>query len=143
MAQLTVIVCAPRSGHHQIPRALWRQRQQNAASFKTQGILAPLLVRELEESKYEVQDNASFTFCRELRNYSKASGFWPVSQSSVPPRRYGFVESLLGWFLSGQTCPRMGCLCSRSGGGVPGSLLLLRLHSPLPNRFRQCGWFFG
>ncbi|MFZ0770846.1 MAG: ParB N-terminal domain-containing protein [Candidatus Sulfotelmatobacter sp.] len=25
-----------------------------AASFKTQGILAPLLVRELEESKYEV-----------------------------------------------------------------------------------------
>jgi ParB/RepB/Spo0J family partition protein len=27
---------------------------QNAASFKTQGILAPLLVRELEESKYEV-----------------------------------------------------------------------------------------
>jgi ParB family chromosome partitioning protein len=27
---------------------------QKAASFKTQGILAPLLVRELEESKYEV-----------------------------------------------------------------------------------------
>ncbi len=27
---------------------------QNAASFRTQGILAPLLVRELEESKYEV-----------------------------------------------------------------------------------------
>jgi len=29
-------------------------RTQKAASFKTQGILAPLLVRELEESKYEV-----------------------------------------------------------------------------------------
>jgi ParB family transcriptional regulator, chromosome partitioning protein len=27
---------------------------QNAASLKTQGILAPLLVRELEESRYEV-----------------------------------------------------------------------------------------
>ena len=27
---------------------------QKAASFKTQGILAPLLVRELEESRYEV-----------------------------------------------------------------------------------------
>ena len=28
--------------------------EELAASFKTQGILAPLLVRELEESKYEV-----------------------------------------------------------------------------------------
>lgn len=27
---------------------------QKAASFKTQGVLAPLLVRELEQSKYEV-----------------------------------------------------------------------------------------
>ena len=27
---------------------------QKAASFKTRGILAPLLVRELQESKYEV-----------------------------------------------------------------------------------------
>jgi hypothetical protein len=27
---------------------------QKAVSFKTQGVLAPLLVRELEESKYEV-----------------------------------------------------------------------------------------
>ena len=31
-----------------------RRATQKAASFKTQGILAPLLVRELEESKYEV-----------------------------------------------------------------------------------------
>ncbi len=31
-----------------------RRTTQKAASFKTQGILAPLLVRELEESKYEV-----------------------------------------------------------------------------------------
>jgi ParB family chromosome partitioning protein len=30
------------------------QTAQKATSFKTQGILAPLLVRELEESKYEV-----------------------------------------------------------------------------------------
>ena len=28
--------------------------EELAASFKTQGVLAPLLVRELEESKYEV-----------------------------------------------------------------------------------------
>src|ERR1700758_1013669 len=28
--------------------------EELAASFKTQGILAPLLVRELEETKYEV-----------------------------------------------------------------------------------------
>ena len=27
---------------------------QKAASFKSQGVLAPLLVRELDESKYEV-----------------------------------------------------------------------------------------
>ncbi len=31
-----------------------RSLEELAASFKTQGILAPLLVRELEESKYEV-----------------------------------------------------------------------------------------
>jgi ParB family chromosome partitioning protein len=31
-----------------------RRFRSRAASFKTQGILAPLLVRELEESKYEV-----------------------------------------------------------------------------------------
>jgi len=31
-----------------------RRATQNAASFKTQGVLAPLLVRELDESKYEV-----------------------------------------------------------------------------------------
>ena len=31
-----------------------RRTTQKAASFKTQGVLAPLLVRELEESKYEV-----------------------------------------------------------------------------------------
>ena len=28
--------------------------EELAASFKTQGVLAPLLVRELDESKYEV-----------------------------------------------------------------------------------------
>ena len=31
-----------------------RPTTQNAASFKTQGVLAPLLVRELDESQYEV-----------------------------------------------------------------------------------------
>jgi ParB-like nuclease family protein len=31
-----------------------RRTTQKTASFKTQGILAPLLVRELQESKYEV-----------------------------------------------------------------------------------------
>jgi hypothetical protein len=31
-----------------------RRATQKAASFKTQGVLAPLLVRELEPSKYEV-----------------------------------------------------------------------------------------
>lgn len=31
-----------------------RRATQKASSFKTQGVLAPLLVRELEQSKYEV-----------------------------------------------------------------------------------------
>jgi ParB family chromosome partitioning protein len=55
-----ITLCAPHSGRRQFPCAVWRTRvtksatTQKAASFKTQGILAPLLVRELEESKYEV-----------------------------------------------------------------------------------------
>ena len=36
-----------------------RRATQKTAGFKTQGILAPLLVRELEESKYEVVAGAS------------------------------------------------------------------------------------
>jgi ParB-like chromosome segregation protein Spo0J len=38
------------------PRKRFNEKslEELAASFKTQGILAPLLVRELEESKYEV-----------------------------------------------------------------------------------------
>ncbi len=65
----------------------------------------------------------------------------PHRHCSVPHRRYDFVDSSFAWFLSGQTCSRMGGLRSRSGRGVPDNLLLLRLHSPLPNGFGQCDWF--
>ena len=44
----------PIVARHQACSATKSPMTQNAASFKTQGILAPLLVRELEESKYEV-----------------------------------------------------------------------------------------
>ncbi len=39
---------------HWASSATKRRTTQKAASFKTQGVLAPLLVRELDESKYEV-----------------------------------------------------------------------------------------
>jgi ParB family chromosome partitioning protein len=42
--------------------------EELAASFKTQGILAPLLVRELEESKYEVVAGARRLRARNWRN---------------------------------------------------------------------------
>jgi ParB/RepB/Spo0J family partition protein len=48
-------VKASTSSIRSLPSSGTKQRAtQKAASFKTQGILAPLLVRELEESKYEV-----------------------------------------------------------------------------------------
>src|ERR1039458_1939276 len=65
--------------------------EELAASFKTQGILAPLLVRELEESKYEVVRSEttatnppipeSDLMQRASKNWPPASrrkGFWPL-----------------------------------------------------------------
>ena len=46
--------------------------EELAASFKTRGILAPLLVRELEESKYEVV--AGHVAC-ERRNWQNSKNF--------------------------------------------------------------------
>ena len=60
MAQLPVVVMCPSARAPPVPvrrlgfSATKSPTTQKAASFKTQGILAPLLVRELEESKYEV-----------------------------------------------------------------------------------------
>src|SRR6266705_5707741 len=60
MAQLAVIVMCRSERPPPDPNcslaysATKSSTTQKAASFKTQGILAPLLVRELEESKYEV-----------------------------------------------------------------------------------------
>ena len=51
-----------------------------AASFKTQGILAPLLVRELDESKYEVIAGA-----RRLR------------AASAPPNSQNSKRFLFAW----------------------------------------------
>ena len=46
--------------------------EELAASFKTQGILAPLLVRELEESKYEV---VAGHVASERRNWRNSKNF--------------------------------------------------------------------
>src|SRR6266699_2833901 len=60
MAQLPVIVMCPSARSPPVPvrrlvsSATKSPTTQKAASFKTQGVLAPLLVRELDESKYEV-----------------------------------------------------------------------------------------
>jgi ParB-like nuclease domain len=60
MAQLSVIVMCrserppPDASCSLASSATKSPTTQNAASFKTQGVLAPLLVRELEPSKYEV-----------------------------------------------------------------------------------------
>ena len=60
MAQRSVIVMCPSERPPPPPlrrlasSATKSPTTQNAASFKTQGVLAPLLVRELDESKYEV-----------------------------------------------------------------------------------------
>jgi ParB/RepB/Spo0J family partition protein len=60
MAQLAVIVMCPRERAPPVPirrlasTATKHGTTQNAASFKTQGVLAPLLVRELDDSNYEV-----------------------------------------------------------------------------------------
>src|SRR5580658_1254060 len=60
MARLPVTVMCPSARAPPVPvgrlasSATKSPTTQKAASFKTQGILAPLLVRELEESKYEV-----------------------------------------------------------------------------------------
>jgi ParB family transcriptional regulator, chromosome partitioning protein len=60
MAQLSVIVMCrserppPDPTRSLASSATKSPTTQKAASFKTQGILAPLLVRELEESRYEV-----------------------------------------------------------------------------------------
>jgi hypothetical protein len=56
--------------------------EELAASFKTQGILAPLLVRELEQSKYEVVAGA-----RRLRAGRNSSRF----------RRRGIPAKALPW----------------------------------------------
>ena len=54
--------------------------EELAASFKTQGILAPLLVRELEESKYEVVAGARRLRAASLRRRS------PRQRLSLPSR---------------------------------------------------------
>ena len=60
MAQLPVIVMCPSARAPPVPvrrlgfSATKSPTTQKAASFKTQGVLAPLLVRELEGRKYEV-----------------------------------------------------------------------------------------
>ncbi len=60
MAQLAVIVMCRSERARPLPTrclessAAKRRTTQKAASFKTQGVLAPLLVRELDESNYEV-----------------------------------------------------------------------------------------
>src|SRR6266853_596341 len=78
------------------------------------------------------QDHLLFiTVLRET--IGKVLGSNPHRHYFASPRRYEFVDSSFAWFLSGQTCPRMGGFCSRSGRGVPDNLLLLRLHSPLLN----------
>ena len=53
--------------------------EELAASFKTQGILAPLLVRELEESKYEVVAGARRR--RERRSWRNSKTSRPRSQT--------------------------------------------------------------
>jgi len=80
-------------------------------------------------------------FCFLLSDEKLLRRLWVLTRivpCFLPPRRYDFVDSLSAWFLSGQTCARMGGLCSHSGRGVPDNLLLLRLPSTLPNGFRQC-----
>ena len=60
MAQLAVIVMwrsqrPPPDPTRSLPSSATKSpTTQNAASFKTQSVLAPLLVRELDESQYEV-----------------------------------------------------------------------------------------
>src|SRR5215472_17610610 len=44
----------PLLARHRAFSATKSSATQNAASFKTQGVLAPLLVRELDQNKYEV-----------------------------------------------------------------------------------------
>jgi hypothetical protein len=68
------------------------------------------------------------TFCFLLSDEKLLRRFWFSSASARAlrqPRRYDFVDSLFAWFRCGQTCPRMGGFCSRSGRGVHDNLLLL------------------
>lgn len=47
--------------------------EELAARFKTQGVLAPLLVRELEESKYEVVAGAPLESRQTCRTHQRSS----------------------------------------------------------------------
>ena len=60
--------------------------EELAASFKTQGILAPLLVRELEESKYEVVAGARRLGRRNWRNSKNFPSAWSSSPMARPSR---------------------------------------------------------
>jgi ParB-like chromosome segregation protein Spo0J len=77
MAQLAVIVmCRSERPPADVTRSLASSATkssttQNAGSFKTKGILAPLRVRELEESKYEVVAGARRLRAAKLAEFEK------------------------------------------------------------------------